>query len=1041
LTKPALGAPSTWLATPADNTWSTTGDWTAGVVPGTTGTTTNTDTATFNQTDTTTFGLAANPLVIDSGRNIGSILFDTAAASPYVIGTTGGNALLLTTGGTIQTTSTVANIQTVNAPLTLEPASGSTAGSYTFSSNSANAADVLNLGGAVTTGTTSAADTLNLAGTNIGSNDLSGTFSDTGSGGLIIAKAGAGAWTLGGSNTSTLAKGNITINNAGTLNFGSATEAPMLTLTATAGSTVGIYLGSSTSGGNLTIAAGTLTVNGVTQGLVLNSTNTYTQTGGNFSTSGIVEFANGTSSAVSTVNISGGSFTCTGIGGRSTELAVRGTTTVNLSGTAIFTTPQLTMNTTQLSSGTASGTFNLNGGTLITGQILNGTGGPTGPGNTFNFNSGTLQASATSATFMTGLTTAQVSSGGAVINIPGTFSDTIGQNLVTSTTSTGGGLTKYGTGSLALSGTNTYTGATVINAGILQTASADAFGNGTSNSASATVATGAALDLDGTSQAASVPLTLNGTGISSGGALINISATSSTYSGQISLGTGSVTIASNSGDIVLSNPGTISVPNTGAADTLTLAGTDNGGSIVDGALSDSGSGGFGLIINKTGAGAWTLGGNSTFTLAKGNFTISAGTLNFGNGSNAPTLTLSASTAGASGSIYITGGNFNMNAGTLTASSASGQGVFVIGSASTININGGSTSISATQGLILSGAGGQTYNQSGGTFTTNGYLEFANNGGSDTVNISGGYLTTTAVQHQAELALRGTTTVNLSGAGVFTTPVLDMTTTQISGGSAASTFNLNGGTLVTGQIILGTNGTTGGGTFNFNGGTLSASVGTTSFMQGLTNAFIKPGGAIINTNANSATIGQNLLSGATTDGGLNKFGTGFLTLTGASTYNGPTTIDAGTLGINSYTGSGGATGATLSATSSVAVATGGNLHLVSAAASSTAAGTMSVTLINSSAGLTISGSGVQISLDLAGNLQQVASFNIGALNQGPGYFGSSAFFAANTSYVDANPADDQYFSGDGGIVAAPEPSSVTLLAMGVMGLLSSRRRRA
>jgi hypothetical protein len=102
--------------------------------------------------------------------------------------------------------------------------------------------------------------------------------------------------------------------------------------------------------------------------------------------------------------------------------------------------------------------------------------------------------------------------------------------------------------------------------------------------------------------------------------------------------------------------------------------------------------------------------------------------------------------------------------------------------------------------------------------------------------------------------------------------------------------------------------------------------------------------------------------------------------------------------------------------------------------------MNVTLINSSAGLTISGSGIQVSLDLAGNIQQVASFNIGAVNQGPGYFGSDAFFADNPSVVDANPADNQYFSGDGGIVAAPEPGSLTLFAMGCMGLLSCRRRR-
>ncbi|MCX6938177.1 MAG: hypothetical protein NTU80_09835, partial [Verrucomicrobia bacterium] len=221
-------ASATWLATPTDANWVTGANWSTAAAPGDLLGTTNTDTATFSATVTNTFGTTA-PIVVDSGRNLQSITFSTSAASAYVLGTTGGNALLLSSGGTIQTVSGVANVQTVNAPLVLQPATSTTAGTYTFSSNAASAAHVLNFGGAISTGTTTSTQTLTLTGTNTGDNTLGGTLSTSAAGGLFLNKTGAGAWTLGGNGTSTLAKGTITAT-AGTLNFGSATESPTVTI-------------------------------------------------------------------------------------------------------------------------------------------------------------------------------------------------------------------------------------------------------------------------------------------------------------------------------------------------------------------------------------------------------------------------------------------------------------------------------------------------------------------------------------------------------------------------------------------------------------------------------------------------------------------------------------------------------------------------------------------------------------------------------------------------------------------------------------------
>ena len=543
---------------------------------------------------------------------------------------------------------------------------------------------------------------------------------------------------------------------------------------------------------------------------------------------------------------------------------------------------------------------------------------------------------------MTGLTNAFVKAGGAIINT-GTFNDTIGQNLLTDTVSTGGGLTKQGAGTLTLTGANTYTGGTTIGAGTLQVGNAAALG---ASAGAVSVTSGAVLDLFGTPITNTYALTLNGTGITNGGALVNSSATAASYAGPITLGTGttitlnglnvsSVSIVANSG--ALTTTGAITTTSNGADDTLTLGGTGTGGNDVQSTLSDAGSNGFGLIVNKTGTGTWTLGGNATSALARGNIVVSAGTLNFGSATEAPTLTaatVSASSPNGS-ALYMNGGTLNIVNGTLTlnTTTSGAVGLYDTGSGG-INVSGGSTTVNASQGLVLNST--QTYTQTGGTFTTNGYIELANGGGVSTVNVSAGSLTTTASAgtngsgHSFE-TVRGTSTTTVSGTGTITTPLLDMTTSQIGNGNAVnSTFNLgNGtagqGTLVTGQIIDGDNGATTGATpvvgnqtFNFNGGTLQSSASTVNFMPTGTGTSgsgilgtavagnevvqVRNGGAIINTAGFNDTIAQPLLHSAVggdnaTDGGLTKQGAGTLTLSGANTYTGLTTVSTGALVIN------------------------------------------------------------------------------------------------------------------------------------------------
>jgi autotransporter-associated beta strand protein len=128
----------------------------------------------------------------------------------------------------------------------------------------------------------------------------------------------------------------------------------------------------------------------------------------------------------------------------------------------------------------------------------------------------------------------------------------------------------------------------------------------------------------------------------------------------------------------------------------------------------------------------------------------------------------------------------------------------------------------------------------------------------------------------------------------------------NGGSASAlsnltgTFNLDGGTFTVNKVYMG-GAFTGGGvynaTFNFNGGTLKALKTNANFLEALqgTGYIVKSLGAKIDSNGKDITIAQPLLDG-TGGGGLTKQGTGTLTLSGANTYTGTTTINGGKLAI-------------------------------------------------------------------------------------------------------------------------------------------------
>ncbi|MFO1491416.1 MAG: autotransporter-associated beta strand repeat-containing protein [Kiritimatiellia bacterium] len=226
-------------------------------------------------------------------------------------------------------------------------------------------------------------------------------------------------------------------------------------------------------------------------------------------------------------------------------------------------------------------------------------------------------------------------------------------------------------------------------------------------------------------------------------------------------------------------------------------------------------------------------------------------------------------AGSSGTLTLNDGSqFNMTGNNLmVGDSASAAG--------TVNING-SAVVNVKTLMTWSGAG--------------------------TVNINGGSLNTAGTLATGWITLgqnAGATAVWNHNAGTVATPTVWTTY------NAAGTYNLNGGILATSGFSKGS----GAGVFNFNGGTLKASGAFTLGGGNVTTAQVRNGGAVIDSNGQSATISQGLIHSGiggdnATDGGLTKTGAGSLTLSGSNSYTGTTTVSQGTLLLNGSTASAG-----------------------------------------------------------------------------------------------------------------------------------------
>ena len=852
-------------------------------------------------TGTTT--ISAGTLSINTIANFGSSsALGAPASGAIILGGAANTGTLRYTGGVVTSNRTI-QIGANSATPVVGDTGGATiqndgSGALTFNATNFNTATNAATG-------TSPTRTLTLQGSNGGT--ISGIIQNNqiaaaSTAAVALTKAGAGTWILSGANTytgtTTISAGALQLGNAnavqnstvsigvtngltfagsiGTFNLGGLSGASNLllddgaaavTLSVGANNANTTYSGSlsEVSGSALTkVGTGTLTLSGSSTytGATSISNGTLSLTGGGLTgtaistsgtgifnqsagvISGAVTFTQGSSGTsflagsntyTGVTTISSGSLSINNIANKSSACAL-GAPTTNANA-------RITMGT-----GANTGTLIYTGAVVSTDrQIIIGSSGANTGGATIQ-NDGSGQLTFSNAVFNFPLSG---SSANRTLTLQGSNGGIISGVIANNVASTGlVALTKAGNGTWVLAGANTYTGATIISTGTLQLGSGSTTGKISASSAitdngifainrSNAVAQGT--DFSGAAITGSGGITQAGSGTTTLTAI-------NTYSGATTISAG-----------ILNANSTAALGNSSATNTLIL----NGGTLQAG----------GTITSASTRGV-TLNTATTSTIDTNADAVSIAGVIGGSGSltviGTGTLTLTATNT-YSGATTISDATLNANStAALGNSSATNTLIFEDGG---ILQAAGAIASASTRGVTLN-----TTATSTSTIDTNGY----------NVSIAG------VIGGTGSLTKIGDGTLTLSGANSF---------------SPNSTSQVNAGTLLATQFAslpLVAN----SGWFVNPGATLAVRAGgagewTSANLDSLLN--ISGSGSnnfdvdtflgIEVTGSNSFTYAHDI-AGDQAAKGLIKLGTGTLTLNGANTYTGLTTVSAGALNIGS-----------------------------------------------------------------------------------------------------------------------------------------------
>ncbi|WP_193760045.1 autotransporter-associated beta strand repeat-containing protein [Azorhizobium caulinodans] len=323
---------------------------------------------------------------------------------------------------------------------------------------------------------------------------------------------------------------------------------------------------------------------------------------------------------------------------------------------------------------------------------------------------------------------------------------------------------------------------------------------------------------------------------------VSVSGTVSTTGMQFmvdgySLGAGTIVLAATSGQTqVRVGDGT----GLGASYVATL------GSVIDGTTG----------LEKTDLGTLILTGTNTYT---GNTTVSAGTLQIGNGGSAGSIL--GDVAVASGATLA----FNRSDAVSFGGVISGNGGFTQTGSGTLTLTGNNTYTGTTTisgGTLQVGDGG-TSGTLAGTVVNNAALVFNR---SDATSFAG------AISGTGTLTKQGAGALTLSGSNSFTGA------TTVAGGTLAIS---GGASLADGARLT------------------VASAATLSLLDANETVGSLAGAGTVALGSQTLTAGGDNTSSTFTGtlsgtGGLTKVGTGTLTLGGTNSYSGQTTVSAGTL---------------------------------------------------------------------------------------------------------------------------------------------------